>query len=153
MNLRCWTILLKPISFERFILAVDKAYEKKANQGEKTAKEQAIISNPKEEFLFVKTGSKLQKIDFDEIIYIEGMSEYLKIVTGAENVMTLQNFAKMGSALPPENFVRVHKSYMVSINKIESIERNRIYIHDHIIPISDTYKEAFFKLLSSKKVL
>jgi DNA-binding LytR/AlgR family response regulator len=72
------------------------------------------------------------------------MNEYLKIVTANKNIMTLQNFKSMEDILPSNKFARVHKSYIVSIDKIESIERNRIKIQKMIIPISETYKEAFF---------
>jgi len=146
--------LLKPISFERFVKSVDKAYERiKLKAGDVTIDEKTLISNPKENYLFVKTGNKLQKIDLEDIFYIEGMSEYLKIVTLDGNILTLQNFARLSSALPKETFVRVHKSYMVSIDKIESIERNRILIMDKLIPISNTYKKEFFDVLNSKGII
>lgn len=146
--------LLKPISFERFVKAVDKAYERfKLKVSDAAYDEKTLISNPKENYIFVKSGNKLQKIDLEDIFYIEGMSEYLKIVTSTGNVLILQNFAKLSSALPKESFVRVHKSYMVSVDKIESIERNRIKIMDKIIPISDTYKKIFYDILDNKRII
>jgi len=142
--------LLKPISFERFVKSVDKAYERiKLKVSDAVSNEKTLISNPKENYLFVKTGNKLQKIDFEDIFYIEGMSEYLKIVTSNGYILTLQNFTKLSSALPKDTFVRVHKSYMVSIDKIESIERNRIKIMDKMIPISNTYKKTFYDVLNN----
>lgn len=92
----------------------------------------------------------MQRIDFDDILYIEGMSEYLGIKTTKERVMILQNFKSMEEILPAENFVRVHKSYIVALNKIESVEKNRITIGENHIPISNTYKDAFYLLLNKK---
>lgn len=144
--------LLKPISFERFILAVDKVYEKAKLHTANEPIEPMFIANPKENFLFVKTGSQLRKINFDDILYIEGMSEYLNIVTVSESIMTLQNFARMSAVLPDENFIRVHKSYMVAINKIQRIERNRIYILKKVIPVSDTYKDDFYNRIDKNSL-
>jgi DNA-binding LytR/AlgR family response regulator len=72
------------------------------------------------------------------------MNEYLRIVTDEKKIMTLQNFKSLEELLPKVSFVRVHKSYLVAIDKVESIERNRIKIQKMLIPISDTYKEIFF---------
>lgn len=146
--------LLKPISFERFVKSVDKAYERiKQKTGNPAKDEKTLITNPKEDYLFVKSGNKLQKIKLEDILFIKGMSEYLKIVTSCGDVMILQSFANLSSVLPEETFVRVHKSYLVSIDKIESIERNRIKIMDELIPISDTYKRAFYDILNNKRIL
>ncbi len=145
--------LLTPISFERFVKAVDKAYDRiKIKAGSVANDENALITNPKEDYLFVKSGNKLQKIELEEILYVKGMGEYLKIVTTTASVMILQSFAKLSSALPGETFVRVHKSYLVAIDKIESIERNRIKIADELIPISDTYKKTFYDILNNKRI-
>lgn len=144
--------LLKPISFERFILSVNKAYEKFRLLKNKPANEQAIIANPRENYLFVKSGSKLVKIEFDQILYIEGMSEYLKIVTEKGDILSLLNFTNLSKALPEKKFVRVHKSYLVSIQKIDSIERNRILIKNKLIPISDTYRERFYEILDNHQL-
>nr|NQU90630.1 LytTR family transcriptional regulator [Bacteroidota bacterium] len=75
------------------------------------------------------------------------MKEYLRIHTKGERVMILENFKKLEDTLPADNFIRVHKSYIVAINKIRSIEKNRITIGDTEIPISDTYKDSFFVVL------
>ncbi len=81
------------------------------------------------------------------------MSEYLGIITTQKRIMTLQNFSTIVKILPDDNFVRVHKSYLVAIDKIKSIERNRIKIGDKIIPISDTYKDTFFEKLKNKNII
>ncbi len=132
--------LLKPFSFNRFLQAVNKAQE---NIVQRT-------SDTQPEFIFVKTENRLVKIMLNEIVYIEGMRDYRRIHTVNIKVMTLQNFSEFEKSIPASLVCRVHKSYMVALNKIESIERSRIKIADQIIPISETYKEVFFQLINSR---
>ena len=87
---------------------------------------------------------------FNEILYIEGMRDYLRIHTLHKKIMTLQTFSELEKLIPAALVCRVHKSYMVALSKIDSIERNRIKIAQAFIPISDTYKEHFFQLISSR---
>lgn len=133
--------LLKPFTFNRFLQAVNKAQENIAKK----------ISEPQPEFIFVKTENRLEKIMIDDIVYIEGMRDYRRIHTLSTKVMTLQNFSEFESLIAPNQVCRVHKSYMVALSKIKSIERGRIKIADQLIPISDTYKDAFFQIISSKQ--
>ena len=86
----------------------------------------------------------------NEIVYIEGMRDYRRIHTTNKKVMTLQNFSEFEKLIPSSLVCRVHKSYMVALHKIESIERGRIKIADQLIPISDTHKEDFFQLINSR---
>jgi two-component system, LytTR family, response regulator len=132
--------LLKPFTFNRFLQAVNKAQE---NLVQRT-------SDVQPDFIFVKTENRLEKIMLNEIVYIEGMRDYLKIHTVNKKIMTLQNFSELEKLIPSSSVCRVHKSYMVALNKIESIERSRIKIADQLIPISETYKEAFLQLINSK---
>ena len=147
--------LLKPISFERFVKAVDKMYDKlqSNNINANTTKGEITTANSVENYFFVKTENRLQKVMFNDILFIEGQGDYLRITTSKERIMTLQNFKKIEEILPSQNFIRVHKSYMVALNKIESIEKNRIKILDKLIPISDTYKKGFFDVLAQRKLL
>ncbi len=143
--------LLKPISFERFLKAVNKAYEKL--QPEKSLSNEKMQVPPefiKHDYFFVKTDFKMQKINFNDVLYVEGQSDYLKIVTEKERFMTLMNFKKIEEILPEEIFVRVHKSYIVSLPRIEFVERNRIKIKDQLIPISESYRTQFFKAIENK---
>ena len=89
----------------------------------------------------------MQKVSFDEILYIQGMKDYLLVKTSSSNIMTIMTFKKMDEMLPKDNFIRTHKSFIVPINKIESIERNRIRIGEKLIPISETYKKDFYDYL------
>jgi len=145
--------LLKPISFERFVKSVDKVYNKFISPKPKTDHPAHTAKATSGNYIFVKTENRLQKVAFSEILFIEGQGDYLKIVTTNARIMTLQNFKKFEATLPPENFIRVHKSYLVSLNKIESITRNRIKIGNTLIPVSDSYKNAFYEAIGKKGLL
>lgn len=139
--------LLKPISFERYIRACDRAYDRtfKTN-GVKTVTGE-ISPRREQNYFFVKTEFRLQKINFDEILYIEGMGDYLRIVAKQGKIMTLQNFKRMEAILPEADFCRVHKSYMISLNNINCIEKSHVKISDKEIPISDFYRNNFYDKL------
>lgn len=130
--------LLKPFTFNRFIQAVNKAQENLLKKSSDTSLD----------FIFIKTENRLEKISLDEIIYIEGMRDYRRIHTIDKKIMTLQNFKELEQTIPSNRVCRVHKSYMVALNKIDSIERSRIKIADQIIPISESYREDFFKIIN-----
>lgn len=145
--------LLKPVSFERFIKAVDKVQEKmQVHNHINTSSNEGIKTQSGDDYFFVKTEFRLEKINFNEILYIEGMGDYLRIITPTKKIMTLQNFKKMEEVLPDNNFFRVHKSYIVALNKIENIEKLRIKIADKLIPISDTYKKTFFDFFNKRSL-
>jgi len=131
--------ILKPYSFERFVKGVNKPMEQLPG----TLK---TSSGPEDHdgFIFVRTEYRLERIDLDQILYIEGMKDYLRIICTGKKIMTLQSFSKLEESLPARNFCRVHKSYIVAIDKIRSIERNVIVIADKRIPVSNTYRESFF---------
>lgn len=139
--------LLKPIAFDRFYKAVQKVQHEKAQP-----KPEPVPVQNSHDFIFVKTEHKIQKIYLDDILYIEGLKDYISIFTSTERVITLQNMKKMEEVLPAGRFIRVHKSYILSLDKIESIERSRILIGDKVIPIGDTYRDYFFKLIENKNI-
>jgi two-component system, LytTR family, response regulator len=145
--------LLKPISFERFLKSVDKACEKKKSSNGNVAPSQAVVIENSvnltktKNYIFVKTEFRMQKINLCDILYIEGQGDYLCIYTPKERIMTLQNFHHFEENLPSGDFVRVHKSYMVALEKVESVERNRIKIGEKYIPIGETYRKSFFEIL------
>jgi len=148
--------LLKPIAFDRFFKSVQKAQGVLQPAAAAPAPPEQIQQQQKHDFLsdfiFVKTEHKIQKVYLNDILFIEGLKDYISIFTPAERIITLQNMKKMEDALPERNFIRVHKSYIVSINKIDSIERSRIFIGDKIIPVGDTYREEFFKIVDGKNI-
>lgn len=129
--------LLKPYSFERFLKAIDKIKVDPAHK-------------PSKDYMFVKTEYRMERINFADILYIEGQGAYLRIVTPKNRIMTLQNFQTMESQLPADNFIRVHKSFIVAINKIENIERSIITIGAQRIPIGSGYREKFKAALNLK---
>ena len=142
--------LLKPIAFDRFYKAVQKVSNNKSAAGNSAAETVYVQNAP--DFIFVKTEHKIQKIYLDDILYIEGLKDYISIFTPSERVITLQNMKKMEEVLPFKRFVRVHKSYIVSLDKIESIERSRIQIKDKTIPVGDTYRDNFFKVIENLNI-
>lgn len=130
--------LLKPFTFQRFLQAVNKAQENLT----------AITTVS--DFIFIKTENRLEKIMLDHILYIEGMRDYRRIHTSNKKIMTLQNFRELEKILPTQLICRVHKSYMVALSKIDSVERSRIVIGSQRIPISETYKTAFFQRIKGR---
>ena len=149
--------LLKPVAFDRFFKSAQKAQSIIQPLVKPAVKEEAITTpQPQQDFstdfIFIKTEYKIQKIYLHNILFIEGLKDYISIFTDAERIITLQNMKKMEDALPERHFVRVHKSYIVALNKIDSIERSRIFIGDKVIPVGDTYRDQFFKLIEGRNV-
>jgi two-component system, LytTR family, response regulator len=131
--------LLKPYTFERFIQAVEKVQQKLVNQN--------IVADKK--MVFIKTAYRLEQLLLSDMLYIEGMRDYRKIVTlNKAPIMTLQTFSSLELEMPARLICRVHKSYMVALDKIESVEKDVISIQQQLIPISETYKKIFFELIN-----
>jgi two-component system LytT family response regulator len=153
--------LLKPIAFDRFYKAVEKVFNQHKKNEEPVAAVPVPVVTPApavvaqqtvQDFIFVKTEHKIQKIELADILYIEGLKDYISIFTKGERIITLQNMKKMEETLPHSQFIRVHKSYIIALDKIESIERSRITICSKIIPIGDTYRDEFFKHIENKNI-
>lgn len=128
--------LLKPYSFERFTQAANRAISRISSQKP---------TKPSSEFFFVKSDYRLVKIAYADVLFIEGMRDYRCIYTTTGKVITPFTFQKLETMLPLKAFVRVHKSYLVALSNIESVEKLRIKINAHFIPIGETYREQFFK--------
>ena len=149
--------LLKPIAFDRFFKSAQKAQgiiqpSVKQPTVEPVQQVQQQQQDFLSDFIFVKSEYKIQKVYLHQILFIEGLKDYISIFTPTERIITLQNMKKMEDTLPEKHFVRVHKSYIVALNKIDSIERSRIFIGDKIIPVGDTYRDNFFKIIEGKNV-
>jgi DNA-binding LytR/AlgR family response regulator len=140
--------LLKPIGFDRFYRAAEKAYKQK-RPGALLVQQEMTPSTSG--FIFVKVETKLVRVELDNIQYIEGQSHYVFIYTKTERIMSLQVMKQLEEVLNPNRFVRVHKSYIVAFDKIISVERQEIYIMDKIIPIGKTYLSNFSSLLENRK--
>ena len=130
--------LLKPFSFERFLQAVHKAQRQLS-----TSNPIHIKDSP--HFLSVKANSKIVKVFIDDILFIEGLKEYVKIVCATENIVTFERLKNLKAILPANQFLRVHKSYIINTTKVTSIEGNLLRIGTHFIPISRGKKEMVVK--------
>jgi DNA-binding LytR/AlgR family response regulator len=144
--------LLKPIAFDRFFKSVQKAQTIIQPVAKTIVAEPVQQDDFSTDFIFVKTEHKIQKVYLHDILFIEGLKDYISIFTPAERIITLQGMKKMEDALPEKHFIRVHKSYIVALNKIDSIERSRIQIGDKIIPVGDTYRDEFFRIIEDKNI-
>ena len=141
--------LVKPIAFERFYRAVEKAYNLK-NPTQKLNKAQEMLPATGG-YIFIKVETKMVRVELDDILFIEGLKNYVSIYTKTQRIVTLQVMKQLEEILPSNRFVRVHKSFIVAIDKINSIERQEIMIKERIIPIGNTYQEHFYKLLETRK--
>jgi two-component system, LytTR family, response regulator len=141
--------LMKPIPFERFYKAALKAKEI-LDVPENTSTPSVFTPKNEEEatdFIFVKTEHKIQNIPLNSILFVESMQNYVAFHTENGRILSLQNLRTLEEKLPSPRFIRVHKSYIVAVSKIESVERSRIFIKKQTIPIGDTYRDAFFEVL------
>jgi DNA-binding LytR/AlgR family response regulator len=153
--------LLKPISFERFYRAAEKALNATktgggpVNQLNPEAGGPVMVNQPNPargpavspSYLFVKTEHRIQKLNLADIQYIEALQNYVSLHTTAGRVMSLQPLKKLEEQLPAAEFVRVHKSYIVSLRHISSVERGRIFIGDSVIPVGDSYRDGFYRVI------
>ncbi|WP_111707324.1 LytR/AlgR family response regulator transcription factor [Lutibacter citreus] len=135
--------LLKPIDYLTFLKASNKA---KTWFDLQTSKPEQINSN--EDFLFIKSEYKIVRAKLNEIKYIEGMREYVRIhLTNEKPIMTLLSMKAMEKQLENKGFMRVHRSYIVNLNKVGTIERNRIVFDKVYIPVSEQYKDKFHQFI------
>jgi len=143
--------LLKPVLFERFLQAVQKWQQPAVvSGGLQEAEEEGSLSG---EALFVKSGHKIIRVKLQDILYIEGRREYVAVQTPETAILSIQSLARIETLLRGRPFVRVHKSYIVSLNAIDSIEHNRIFIAAKVIPVGETYRARFFQVLGKGNLL
>ena len=136
--------LVKPISFERFLKAIGKLtlhHTPKHNS--------AIPEEKRQEFIFVKSDKKQVKIALDKIHYIEGLKEYLQIVTSSEKIISYLSLSYMMEKLPTDRFIRVHRSFIISIDKIKSYTATEVTLPGKKIPIGNHYKQATLNILEA----
>lgn len=145
--------LLKPIPFDRFLKAVTKAQERLQHNGKSAetpgAKPPAI---PEQDFMFVKADYKTIRVDFKDILWIEGLKDYIIIQTKDQKIITLLSMNKMMEKLPDSKFLRVHRSFIVSLQKIDSIEKSRIRIGSKELPIGEVYRDQFLKWVEENNI-
>lgn len=140
--------LLKPIAFDRFYRAAEKALQTfmPDNNVDLPSKTQLELPH---EFLFIKTEYRIQKIDLKDILFIESIQNYIAVTTKMERILSLQSLKNIEEQLPEKEFIRVHKSFIIALRHIFSIERSRIKIGDHLIPIGDSYRNSFYDLIDN----
>lgn len=140
--------LLKPIAYDAFLHSANKALQiLETRSTQKSVKSE-------ERFFYVKSEYKLIRILIDDILYIEGQKDYVKIRLAApqKSVNCLMNMKALEDYLPQQDFMRVHRSYIVNLKRVEAIDRLRVVIGDTFIPISDTYKDAVTQFIASHTV-
>jgi DNA-binding LytR/AlgR family response regulator len=142
--------LLKPIEFDRFFKAVSKAIEwlKRGNETQLTDTNLALINSSlevKENSFFVKSDYKTVKVVYDEILYIEALQKYVRIHTVHQRIVTMMSMSSLEELLPKAGFLRIHRSYIANLKKIDSIEGNTIHIGKYQLPVSKGQKEDLLK--------
>lgn len=132
--------LLKPISYDDFVMAVNSV----ADSLRTITRQESMMKN---RFVYVKSEYKLVRVDFDDILYVEGVKDYVKFYFSGNRkpMMTLMNMKTVEDSLPHYQFMRVHRSFIVNMDKINMIDRGRIVIGDVFIPVSESYKELVQK--------
>ncbi|HSC52149.1 MAG TPA: LytTR family DNA-binding domain-containing protein [Phnomibacter sp.] len=143
--------LLKPVPLQRFIKAVERVRTMLKPSSQPIVQDAHIKLPHSGGYIFVKVENKLMRVELDNILYIEGLKNYVYIHTDQNKILTLQVMKQLEELLPSNRFVRVHKSYIVAINKIKSVERIQLIIGDTKIPVGATYAERFFKILEGLK--
>lgn len=152
-DLNATDYLVKPISFERFLRSVNKAYEIINLRNTKLPHtELASDTAVPEKYLMIKVEYSTVKVDLSQVLYIEGLKDYIKIYTGKKPLLTKSTMKNIEEKLPSDQFIRVHKSFIVAFSKIESIENNRVIIGEKYIPIGNQFKAGFYAMLDSKRL-
>lgn len=135
--------LLKPIAFSRFSKAVQKAKEF-IDLRDRTVKE----NNPS--FLFIRSDKRIEKIELKQIVYVESAGNYIFIVTPTKKIMAYLTLKGIESQLPPQEFIKIHQSFLVSFSRIESIEGNQVIVNGKPIPISRSYRDSLMKIVEER---
>jgi len=137
--------LLKPIAFERILQAVNTYFKVYHTSDNKSVKQSNITSD----FMFLRSERRMLKIDFDKVIYIESFSDYLKVHLSSEIIVTRETISAIEAKLPQQNFIRIHRSYIIAIQHISAYTNESITIDKKALPISRSYKKAVLNRLES----
>lgn len=141
--------LLKPFSFERFVQAVNKTADRlKPKTGDTPPPAAEILSTPsKRNHLTLKSEHKLHRIPLEDILYIQSMREYIAVYTPAGRILSLGSLKNLEEELPAGQFIRIHKSYMVALDKASTLEGNMLYVGKEKLPVGSSYKEGLVRAL------
>lgn len=138
--------LVKPIKYERFLKAVNKASGLSHSTSTSKTIQVNHINEQRDDSLFVKSGNQLVKIYPDEILYVEAAGNYMCFITKEKRVMSLLTMKEVLAILPADSFVRIHKSYIISLKNLDAIERHDVVVNGKQIPIGITYREHFMAI-------
>ncbi|SIT82314.1 LytR/AlgR family response regulator transcription factor [Pontibacter indicus] len=146
--------LLKPIPFDRFLKAVTKAQERmlRSSKAPEVVVAAPAPQVPEQDFMFVKADYKTVRVGFADILWIEGLKDYIIIQTKDQKIITLLSMNKAMEKLPESRFMRVHRSFIVALHKIDSIEKGRIRIGNKEIPIGEVYKDQFLHWVEENNI-
>ena len=139
--------LLKPIAYERFLKAVEKAL-KSFSEGAKPEQDRIPEKNAKTSKIFIKSGTRLHQVDVRELLYLEKKEHYVIFHTPGGQILSRMNMKDLMSTLPSDKFIRVHRSFVVAVDKIDTIERHMVVVRDKKIPIGESYRDDFFKRIA-----
>lgn len=141
--------LHKPIPFPRFLKSVSKIEEKLKAKNENTIVSTQVDTRKQEEFIFIKADKKTIKLNFNEIVYVEGLGDYIKIHLKEKSIVSKLTIKRMEDLLPKNLFPRVHKSFIIALSQIQAIEGNQIEISNQKIPIGQIYRQTFMEIINS----
>ena len=142
--------LKKPFSFERFLKAIQKTSELIRLKASGSSANDYDTDTDSNDFIFIKANKKTYKINFKEILFIEGLGDYIKIHLKSQTIVTNLTMKKIQDILPHDNFYRIHKSFIIAFSPIELIEGNTVVINKHKIPIGNSYRQDFFEMINKK---
>ncbi len=139
--------LLKPISFERFLKAVNKVLQTEINAPDSAFPAKDTIAEIPNQSLYVRAERKMIKVLLDDILYIEGMGDYIKIITGKKTIITKRPLSTLEETLPKDSFLRIHRSFIVALNKIDSYNKETIEIGKNELPIGKLFRHEVINIL------
>jgi DNA-binding LytR/AlgR family response regulator len=142
--------LLKPITFERFLRAVDKVSQRVTSPP--PLNPIPISTEPGHSFVFVKDGTKLVKVDIDDILYVEGLKDYVTLHTKTQKIVTLQRLKALEEQLPTDKFIRIHHSYIIAVKAIDAVHKGEVRIGTALLPISESYRKTFKEFVESRQM-
>ena len=152
--------LLKPVTLERFLKAVDKAAQRLGVGLAPAAPVPAVpgtvppaaTAEPAQPFVFVKDGTKLVKVRWGDILYVEGLKDYVVIHTRTQKIVTLQRLKSLETQLPADRFIRIHHSYIIALDAIDVVHKGEVQIGAALIPVSDSYRKAFREFIDRNQI-
>lgn len=143
--------LLKPITFERFLKAIDKVTQRLEAKSAPVVTEK-IVHEIGQPFVFVKDGTKLVKVLLEDILYVEGLKDYVTIHTRDRKIVSLQRLKALEDQLPSDQFIRIHNSFIIALRAIDVIHKGDVQIRDAMLPIGETYKKSFREFIDRNRM-